>query len=267
MTIITILLAFFCDRYPKLQSMKKYHWFNEYAQLIMRFMPVCHEDKVPWWYLCVLVLPLLVIVFIIQLVSYELWFGLAGFVYGLIVLIYCLGNSRISQYLIGIVSKAAKTPVTIDAENVNEYTEGSVASFIRKTHQEIFAIIFWFILFGAVGALLYRMLLTLKTYSVQENSTLAPYQQSISLWLSVLNWPSVRLLSLCLSLGGVFTKAFPVWWQSFFGGLSESQKFLEDCMIAAVEQPSPLEVENLFYRAVFILLVVLALMTLASIIS
>jgi len=132
----------------------------------------------------------------------------------------------------------------------------------------IFVIIFWFILFGAIGALAYRVFIMLKQYSQNPESSLAGYQRYIDFCLSALDWPSVRLLSLCLSLGGAFMQAFPIWWQGLLSGLTNNEKFLTECTMAAADYTKDkIEVEHLFYRSVLILLVILALMTLASWVS
>lgn len=263
MTIVTILLAFFCDRYPNIQKLKHYHWLNDYAQMILRILPET-KHAAPWWGMIVVCLPLLAAVFVLQSIGDHLWFGLGGFIFGLLVLIYCLGVSRISQYFMDIFNKTSSEPVTVEMKTLSTAEE---ANFIQSTHQEIFAIVFWFLLLGAVGACLYRMLLIFSKYAQSTDSQLAPYQAHIQYGLDILDWPSVRLLGLCLSLGGAFTKAFPLWWQNFFAGSSHNQVILESLAVAAAEQNTQEDIEQLFYRSIFIFLVILALMTLASWIS
>lgn len=268
MTIIAILLALLFEKYPNIEKFKHYHWLNSYAEAVLRVLPVSKENA-PWWNFVAVLLPLVAGIFIIQWVLDILWFGFGGFIFNIVVLVYCLGSSRISQYFIDMFStNSSQEPVTIDAEYCETVSEGDVDSFIVKVHQQMFAVIFWFIIFGALGALLYRTLVMFKQYSDVPESKLKAYQKYIDFCLSVLDWPSVRLLSLCLSLGGAFMQAFPIWWQNILSGLTNNEKFLTDCTTAAADHTSDkLAVEHLFYRSVLILLVILALMTLASWIS
>ena len=270
MTIIIILLAFFCDKYQGLLKIKHYAWINSYAEGMLRLLPYT-KSAAPWWGFICIISPVLIIILLFQLVMHTIWCGLAGFIFSVFILYYCLGSSRMSDYLLAILSKQTSQPIVVDAEAVNMTTPDSAEiraiKFMKMTHQEIFAIIFWFILLGAVGAALYRILLVLKTYAEKNTSSLHLYLPYFQFCLEVLNWPSVRLLSLCLSLGGAFTRVFPIWCQGLLGGLSENQQLLADCTLAATETNAPEAIELLFYRALIICLVVLALMTLASVIS
>lgn len=267
MTIITILLALLFEKYPNIEKFKRYHWLNHYAEAVLRILPVGKKDA-PWWNFAAVLVPLLIAMFIIQWGLEVLWYGFGGFIFNIIVLVYCLGSSRLSQYFMDFFSTSTAKPITVDAEYCETVSEGDVDGFIVNVHQQIFAVIFWFILLGAVGALLYRALLMFKKYCELPESNLKAYQKHIDFCLSVLDWPSVRLLSLCLSLGGAFMQAFPIWWQSLLSGLSNNQNILTECTLAAADHTTDkIEIEHLFYRSVLILLVILALMTLASWVS
>lgn len=261
MTIISILLAFLCDRYQGFQRIKRYQWLCNYAQ---KFLQVLTEQKdtAHWWAFAIMLLPIVLVTFILQNVLHHAFFGLIGIIFNVFVLVYCLGSRSISEYFFNIfVSK--NEAVMVETE-VTQSGSLSVPNVITNIHQEIFAIIFWFILLGAVGAILYRCLIVFKQESLEPDSRLAPYQGMIQWCKNVLDWPSVRVLALCLSLGGAFPRAFAVWWQEFMTGLNNNETLLNDCALAAGDTSNQAEVQALLHRSIFIFLVILALMTLAS---
>lgn len=267
MTIITILLALWFEKYPNIEKFKRYHWLNNYAEAVLRILPTGQKNA-PWWNFVAVLVPLFIAIFIVQWALNILWYGFGGLIFDIVVLVYCLGSSRLSQYFIDFFSTSTSKPITVDAEYCETVSEGDVDGFIISVYQQIFAVIFWFIFLGAVGALLYRTLLMFQQYCEVPESNLKAYQKYIDFCLSVLDWPSVRLLSLCLSLGGAFMQAFPIWWQNLFTGLNNSQQLLTQCTLAASDHTTDkTEVEHLFYRSVLILLVILALMTLSSWVS
>lgn len=261
MTIISILLAFLCDRYQGFQQIKRYHWLSKYAQKCLQVLTE-QSTTSHWWAFALMLLPLILVMVILQTVLHHAFYGLAGLIFNVFVLVYCLGSRGISEYFFSIFFQKNET-VLIEGE-VTPSDKPSVESVVANVHQEIFAIIFWFILLGAVGAVLYRCMIVFKQESEESDSRLAPYQQMIQWCKSVLDWPSIRVLALCLSLGGAFSRAFTTWWQEFLTGLSNNETFLKDCALAAADASNQEEVQALLHRSILIFLVILALMTLAS---
>lgn len=268
MTIISILLAVLIDKISALKQCKQYQWFSLYENVMLKLFPTVSQ-RYSLWQIIFSILPLLVVVLIIQLLLRHVFWGWAGFIFNFIVLVYCLGSSRLGDYVLHFIGKTTSQSDTSSTETpLSQTSQSSAEDFIVGIHEEVFAIIFWFIFFGAFGAFLYRLLLTLRKWSEEPTSIFAPYAHDLLLLLSILNWPSIRLLTLCLSLGGAFGKTFPVWWQGFLTNLDNNQYYLTHCTLAALEKPSDeKEIEHLFHRSMLIFFVILALMTLASWVS
>lgn len=264
MTIITILLAILLDKIPTIEKLKQYSWANEYVAMILKFLPEGGETFSRWRPLIAL-LPMIVVLFVLEKYLTHDLNGFLGFLLNVMVLTYCLGPSQIADYFLCFFMKNNKTPITIDAEPISDEASSNTVDFIVKIHEEVFGVIFWFIVLGAAGALIYRLVLSLKKSTANADSVLFESHKAFADYLELLNWPSVRLLGLCLSLGGEFVQTFSLWFQGFLTPPENNVDYLKNCAKASLEnEESDQGVEQLFHRSMLIFFVILALMTLAS---
>jgi len=171
---------------------------------------------------------------------------LVTFCFGLIVLWYCLGDSQFKQ--------CGKT-------------QGINALFI-STYTHVFAIIFWFIILGPVGAALYYSVNVLLAYFEQQEVKSANHIQVILKIRALLDWVPVRLLGLTFALVGHFFMATSDWLKHLVGGLELNQNLVAEFGKKAIN----LKVNNLkeqkehalflIERALWLWLIVLSIITL-----
>ena len=144
------------------------------------------------------------------------WFwGLAGFLIQLLVLIGCLGGSSWRRLFDALVADGSRgdqqaalhaldelgvpgaAEAVADAAGLCAATDRALAMrFVR----EWFAVLFWFALLGAPGALLYRCL---ERVAAATGSGQFP--------LAVLEWPALRAFGLAAALGGRLGQALWPW--------------------------------------------------------
>ena len=70
-----------------------------------------------------------------------------------------------------------------------------------KAFERLFAVIFWFVLFGPAGAFGYRLSFLLAQDRRSSNGLSSPYARH---WLWVIEWPAVRLMAASFALTGNF---------------------------------------------------------------
>ncbi len=96
--------------------------------------------------------------------------------------------------------------------------------------ERLFAVLFWFMLLGPVGAVLYRLLaLTCEQESNAEGLRLAAAR---ALWL--MEWPAVRVLGISFALSGNFVGCFTHWREELLGYRRSTASVLESYIHGAL---------------------------------
>lgn len=103
----------------------------------------------------------------------------------------------------------------------------SVVSY--RGFERMFAVLFWFLVLGPVGALLYR----LSALYLERQPE--PFAER---WLWLLEWPAVRLMGFTLAMAGNFDTCFSRWQRDFFDVEQSSQALLQGQLRGALGEPS-----------------------------
>ena len=171
--------------------------------------------------------PALVAALLLWLCGSWLW-GLLGLALQVAVLVGCLGGTdrrRLFDDLIadgerGDLQAALHTleqlgPVTERSEVADGAALRRVATEVLALRglREWFAVLFWFGLLGAPGALLYRCLERVAVASGRGRSALA-----------VLDWPALRAFGLVAALAGHPGRALGAWAGTLFSALDPAQR-------------------------------------------
>ncbi len=167
-----------------------------------------------------------------------------------------------------------------DAADGETDNDRVISAIMFRAHEYLFAVIFWFLLLGAVGALMYCLVVNLAARHQKIDSGYAGAVRDLH---NLLMWPSARLLALGFALGGSLVSALESWRSvsgstldasrevitlSGFGALhydpengGETQEDNE-VFIARLR-----EIQALIMRTLIVWLIVLGLMTIAGWIS
>ena len=166
--------------------------------------------------LLTLSVPLLLLGALVYLAG-EVHFLLA-FLLSLLVLIYSFGpalNSLVNRYADALSSGDYDAGREVldqilygDAAGEGTDPDRVISSIMLRAHEYLFAVVFWFVLLGAVGALLYCLVLNLAARYGQADSG---YAGAIRDLHNILMWPSARLLALGFALGGSLVSALESW--------------------------------------------------------
>jgi membrane protein required for beta-lactamase induction len=284
MTLIFILIALGFDFFlGNLERFRNYDWIiSLYYFLEKRLAHYKYWDG-NLGLLGLLAIPVLILLMI--LAALDHWSSILEGVFTLLVLIYCLSpealDNRLDQYITAIdeddsdnVSSLAENLVNVDVTYDEDSNEAAIMkSAFVEAHKRSFAVIFWFLILGVVGALLYRLVNELN----EEMSDIrSGYSDSTNVLLNILEWPSSRIMIIGLGLAGSLVHAFTGWKQSEHASFDVNNKVLSDAGIGALQYIPDLEIpgrekaywigelKSLINRTLIICLAVLGIMTLSG---
>ena len=96
-------------------------------------------------------------------------------------------------------------PVSKDTEG--GWREQAMTSVIYCAFERTFVVLFWFILLGPIGAVLYRLIALLQNYTDLNSIG----KNAVERWQWLLEWPAARLLGFSLAVVGNFAGCFHQW--------------------------------------------------------
>ena len=284
MKLIMVLIALGLDlRLGNFDRYRNLDWFGHYTAWLEARLGRHGLWNGPGGVLVTLLIPLALLGALVYLVA-EVHFIL-GFLLSLLVLVYSFGpppGSLVDDYTdaLGGNDDAARREILGrilgDDGATDEAGQDRVLSAIMlRAHEYLFAVVFWFLLLGAVGALLYCLAANLaRKHGKAEDG----YAGAVRDLHNILMWPSARLLALGFALGGSLVSALESWRTvsghtldisrevialSGFGALHYDPASGEDAdkevFIARLS-----ETQALINRTLIVWLIVLGLMTIAG---
>lgn len=279
MSFISIVLAYCLSRFTKLAAwVQNDSLFEKSFQLANRLLPArfvlagllivgCGALAVLLWWLPVLLALLL----------------------GVLVFLYSLGRGDWRSQL----NEAEQQVFTAADEDERSLWQRWVTHAVSKCFDDLFAVFFWFFLFGPVGAMAYRITM-LYSEQVTADAQAAPTAETDSSAVDTIGqalpncagavhalmWLPARYMGLCLSLAGNFTSGFAVWRTLLLDTFLKPADYLRRCAEASLlveendsdpqhqQQPHPLfamyadNLRNLLARTELIGLVGIAVLVL-----
>ncbi len=278
MALISIILGLFLDRtFRHLHDLRDMAWFEFYSQSILRFTG---KFMPPLQFILILALPVIFILGI-QILLYDFLFNLPSFLFGVIVFIYCLGpaclSTDIEAYLhartMGDEDEALHYAGTITdtaaSASPDQQTSDVTRAILHIANERIFATIFWFVILGPFGCMLYRLISELSKQI--EFNELAEFSEFIH---SIMAWIPARMLAAGYALTGNFDSAYHAYKDRAHTS-DFSQSNAEVLISTGLGAMYNLDMENelssihaaqaLVMRAVVVWIGMLALMTLGGI--
>lgn len=278
MALISIILGLFLDRsFRRLHDLRDMAWFEFYSQTIQRFAGTWAP---PLQFVLILILPVALLLSI-QILLNDFLFNLPGFIFGVMVFIYCLGpaclSSDIEAYThartIGDEDEALHYAGTITGSTASTSPDNQINDVTRAilyvANERIFATIFWFVVLGPFGAMLYRLISELSKQL--ETNELAEFSEFIH---AIMAWVPARLLAAGYALTGNFDGAYHAY-RDRTQSSDVQQSNNEVLMATGLGAMRNLEMKNetssihtaqaLVMRAIIVWIGILAVMTLGGI--
>ncbi|HEY7885148.1 MAG TPA: regulatory signaling modulator protein AmpE [Cellvibrionaceae bacterium] len=185
------------------------------------------DQQVPAWLLAFLAIavPGVTMVLLVALVTAfgsVLWL----FLINVPVLLYSLGRGRfkvaVEEYLQAVQNDdSVKAAHLLDEYNLDPALRAderghdwtalhreALRVFCYRGFERMFAVLFWFLLLGAAGAFIYRLLVLYWARLLDSNH---PCTAHMTRWLTWVEWPAARLMGLTWALVGNFEFCMRQW--------------------------------------------------------
>ncbi len=304
MSLLSLLIALAAERALSGNAWRFNHYYQLYQQLFSKNFTAVQGKTASAVFI---LLPVLLTVLLIELISNDL----LQLVLSTLILIVCFGcvttRNSYKQYLQSAfrgeetTSKLHHQQLLTD-KNLPQLGFGQ--ALIWLNYRYYVAIIFYFMVFGAAGAVFYRLLTTVieqqntkETGSAIKECAEATQQEStatvngehdsqsppdlhsgckshhdVLFWL---DWLPVRIASFGYMFVGHFSKAMPTWLESIFDSRKPTHKVLidvaqksEDIMVSSGDcTAEPCLLVRLAKRNVLLILSVISVLTLAGFIK
>lgn len=246
MKLLVIVLCLLSERFlVHASTHQRFYWFDAYAGWTRAHLP---GGGVAWVTLFFNMMPLLVLVGLILIVSGGLLFGLVGFVFNLVILHYCLGPTNPFY------------PVLQSAEGEG-MPVAAVAKYFSAVNGELFAPVFWYIVFGALGVLCYRLLAL-----CQRDPAMSPWAVKLT---HLMDWLPAKILAFFYLLVGNFQAGLPLYRRLFFAKPEHHDELLSACGMQALNEQGAAasfmpQAETIVEHAIIGFLVILAFFTIMA---
>ena len=286
MNLITVLIALGAEfRLGSFDRYRNLFWFVRYSDWLEAKLTGARPWNSPFGLLLVLSVPLGTLGVLVYLAD-EINFLLA-FLLSLVALVYSFGPPL--SELVGAYTEALDNDDEAAGKEIlakilyGDPEEGAVdeervlASIMLRAHEYLFAVIFWFLLLGAVGALMYCLVVNLAQ---RHEKTEGGYAGAVKDLHKILMWPSARVLALGFALGGSLVSALERWRAVTGHTLDSSRDVIAQAGFGALhhetEGAAPAATDNagfgkrlketmsLVNRTLIVWLIVLGLMTITG---
>lgn len=248
MKLLVIVLCLLSERFLiHAISYQRFSWFNQYLLFIDEHILKGKFSTHPPLLLACYILPIILISSLIYLSMCSVLFGFVGLLLSLLLFYYCLGP------------KNPFYPEIPQAESADQ--ESSIKEYLAVVNNQLFAVIFWYIVGGPIAALFFRMVSLFQSHAMT-----ASLAKDIT---EVLEWIPARMTVLLYLLVGNFQSGFKILLSYLVAKPAENQKMLVECGMLALKTDetnviSMPAAQTLVEHAVIVLLVLVALFTMAS---
>lgn len=213
-------------------AVRRHGWFDDW----LRWLGAKSRADGAWhgrWGIALALSPPLLAVGLLQWALDAMLYGALGLLFGIGVLFYCWGPRDLDLDVDAIVD--APDAATRSAAIARLSPNGAdmptlVVAVFHAARRRWFGVLFWFLLLGPFGALLYR----LAERTVDHSGEAAPPPAQAAAWrhlLAILDWPVAHLMTLALAVVGHFDAVYGAWrdWHAANegGGFDFSPGFLD----------------------------------------
>ncbi len=217
MTLISAILGIIADRLlTNLHEYRHYRHFLTWTDAVhSRFSGGVWNGAAG---VMLALLPVWILTGLLQAWLHDMLFGLVGLLFYVATFVYCLGPRDLAIDVNTYCEVADSTDEDLRkkaaARLLGEEAPGDdgderriARAVLTEANDRLFAVLFWFVVLGPVGAVMYRSVVVMYRERLEPGD----YGEAIEWAYSVLVWLPARLLALGYALSGHFDAAIEGW--------------------------------------------------------
>jgi len=223
------------ERFFDWSHLRYWGWYSLYQDKIAQKTP-----PHPYIILACTVLPLLIVIGLLQFLFKDMVYGVIELLFQIIIVLYCLGpknlwadafasmNALASNDKQAAVEKLKIHFGLVDVDASSSLHASFVSRIFIEANNRVFAPLFWFVVLGPIGIVLYRLI------SLSAISEKANVSHEAHLIKTILDWIPARLMSLLFVFGKQYVSVFGVFCQKALTGLENNEIVLAECGTVAI---------------------------------
>lgn len=203
--------------------------------------------------LLAIAIPSLILALLVYVIATLLSANWLFFIY-VPVLLYSLGRGNFSAEVKAYIAACERGDNVIASKLTDELRGGAVfeescpdveswpmlhSETLRvisyRGFERMFAVLFWFFILGAVGALLYRLSVIYR----ERETVAAAHGRLAARWLWLMEWPAVRVMGLTWALVGNFETCYRCWQARLLDVEHSSMTLLNNSLRGALGVDDP----------------------------
>lgn len=244
MTLIAVIIAIALSHsITGIAGLRTTHWFTRYAEALDRAFKGRRFWNGPLGVALIVVPPVLAVAVVQAYLT-----GLAAFVFGVVILVYTWGSRDLDQdvdhYLEAIDSgdedaAAGHINHLVGHAVAEEHIEDElVAGIFDQSLRRWFGVLLWFCLFGAAGAVTFRLIQKLSEGVRLLVDMPEQLHENAALLYSAMAWPAAVLEALAIAVSANFdavVRAWQAWYADAGRGIfNPDPRFLGSVGMSAV---------------------------------
>lgn len=236
MTFIITLIALIIERFFDWSHIRQWKWFFRFQN----WVAIRLSSQSSYVILATALFPILLVIGLINFLLTGVLFGVLKLVFGVFIVMYCLGPKNFWAQVYVCIDEMHKddprTAMTKVQEifgvalptDSQEFHHAFTNSMLIEGNRRVFAVFFWFVILGPLGAMLYRLVDLCKARGI----SVAPAAEKAD---RLLDWLPVRIYTLLFALAGHFTQVISHWKNGFFAAPMANDHLVTQSGVAALD--------------------------------
>jgi AmpE protein len=214
MILFSVVIALILERIlPQLVEFRRFDWLSEYTQWLADMFNFQRTGA--WLASAIVLFPLILLIWILSGMFENALFGLFELTFNIAVIFFCLGprelDSQVDHYLDAIdvgsseqrLNSASRLTIQQPSSVVSEQVIQVCKAILVAANTRLYAVLFWFVVFGPVAAVLFRVIERLSQNQNQDE-TLLELKRTLSVLLGWINWLPTRISLFAYMVSGNF---------------------------------------------------------------
>lgn len=291
-TLVAVIVALALGHVLPTQvvRLRRFEWFAQWLRRLDSYA----AGRGAWqgrYGVLLALLPALAVVLLLQWLLDDVWQGFLALLFGVAVLAWTWGPRDLDRDVEAVIDadepalrREAISHLQAAGGSVHEDAPSLVEAVVVNGLRRWFAVLWWFLLLGPFGAVLYR--LTALAVESPVSVLLPPRNLAGARWLlAALEWPVAQLMTVSMALVGNFDTVFRAWREAhgnrwslephFLGAVGrasvsaelreEAHDYTDSGLVPAWRRlPEVRDAMSLVWRVLLLWMVILALLVIAG---